>query len=251
MTMDSPGTYALAPRPCANCSGTPPQFFCGCILQKLKGVGGGHCFRQFRSGETVAAAGFPLPFFGAIVDGAASVDISLPDGRVQGVSLLCPPDVIGTPLESRSKYTVTALSDLNVCCISPRILEKLLDVAPRLRLRLLEMKLADLDRARSWLTLLGRRSAPEKVAYFIVRVAQKTGFTPLAGSPGEIEITIPISRERIGVFLGLSTETVSREIARLEQDGILIAERSRTIVVQSCSSPESRAGIDDDGAILH
>lgn len=235
-------------RACSNCAGKFGDLFCACVLNAIKAD---YSIRRFRPGTVIDMEGCKASFLGSIVDGVVSQEISLADGRIQGVALLSSPDVIGNHLQYNSKYTVTALSVVEVCCISAGIFGKLLHDVPNFRLRFLEMKLEDLDRARNWLTVLGRRSPAARLAYFVVRVAHKVGFEARCSDAAEICVQLPITRERLGAFLGMSTETVSREFTHLERDGVLSARGSRVITIFDYRRLEIIAGIDDDGGAIH
>ncbi|SDJ35910.1 Crp/Fnr family transcriptional regulator [Lutimaribacter saemankumensis] len=238
-------------RACPKCSGETENLFCACILQILNQKSCSYAVRTFKPGAVIAMEGYKAPFFGSIITGVAAQEISLADGRVQGVSLLRPPDVIGNHLQETSKYSVTALSNLEIFCVSSELFDSLLRELPELRLRFLNMKLGDLERARNWLTVLGRRSSTERLAYLIVRVAQKIGFDASLPGTNELRVNLPITRERIGSFLGMSTETVSREFTHLERAGILSARNSRVITIFNYRRLEIAAGIDDDGGTIH
>lgn len=216
----------------------------------MKVLNGEHCIRRFEPGAVIAMEGLKAPFLGSIVKGVVCQEISLADGRVQGVTLLSPPDVIGNPLHDNSRYTVTALSEVEVFCISANAFGKLLYDLPLFRLRFLEMKLSDLERARNWLTVLGRRSSTERLAYLVVRVAQKIGFSTPGNGTADLFVHLPITRERIGAFLGMTMETVSREFTHLERKGVLSARGSRVIKIFDYRRLETIAGIDDDGGTI-
>lgn len=235
---------------CANCPVKSMAFCCDCTPSDMKSIEAKQFIRHFEPGEQIILEGFSAPFVASIVEGAASMDISLPDGRVQGVGLLLPPDMIGNPPETASKFTVTALSNLTLCCVLPDVFENFLKTYLTISLRVLEMKLEDLDRARNWMTVLGRRSAIEKIAYFIVRIVQKSGARVCENGSIPVDLEVTITREKMGMFLGLTTETVCREMARLEDDGILRARKMRTIRILDYRGLEAIAGIDFDGSVI-
>lgn len=130
-------------------------------------------YRRFEAGQVVVWAGDRLDFVGSVVSGMAGLTQQLEDGRTQMVGLLLPSDFLGRPGRDVAAYTVTATSDLLLCCFRRKPFEKLLIDIPRIAGRLLEMTLDELDAARDWLLLLGRKSAREKIASLLVILARR------------------------------------------------------------------------------
>jgi CRP/FNR family transcriptional regulator len=88
---------------------------------------------------------------------------------------------------------------------------------------LLERTLTELDRARHWMLLLGRKSACERVASLIVEIADRADDGPA--------IDLPLSRQQMGDILGLTIETVSRSLTRLKRAGIIALPSLRRIAI--------------------
>jgi CRP-like cAMP-binding protein len=75
--------------------------------------------------------------------------------------------------------------------------------------------------------LLGRKSAAEKVATFLVTFAHRLGH----GSSGPIALRLPMTRHDMADYLGLTIETVSRTLTRLRQEGV-ITFASQDVILQ-------------------
>ncbi len=99
--------------------------------------------------------------------------------------------------------------------------------------RLFQNTLDELDSAREWMLLLGRKSAGEKVASFLLMVSRRMESIGCKGSedPDRPRFNLPLSRAEIADFLGLTIETVSRQISRLKVDKIIALEGNRTISI--------------------
>ena len=95
-----------------------------------------------------------------------------PDGRQQIVGLQFPSDFVGTALYRAPAFSRKRATDLELCCFSGRAFEDLL-TAPRLERALLKRVLQDLDLARDWMFLLGRKTAEEKVASFLAMISDR------------------------------------------------------------------------------
>ena len=99
--------------------------------------------------------------------------MSLADGREQIVGIVFSSDFIGRPFGKESPYGVTALTDAEVCVFTRAAFDGFAKEHPDLQHKLLERTLDELDRARHWMMLLGRKSATEKVASFLLQMAER------------------------------------------------------------------------------
>src|SRR5690606_1191316 len=122
---------------CAHCEGDE--------LNELEGM---KFYRRYEAGQVIVWAGDRMDFVGSVVSGMAGPTQQLEDGRRQIVGLLLPSDFLGRPGRDIAAYTVTATSDLVLCCVRRRPFGKLLIASPRIASRLLEMTLDELDAAR-------------------------------------------------------------------------------------------------------
>ena len=195
-------------------------------------------YQKWGAGETIAIEGGSLPFVGSIVNGSASLSRSLPDGRVQMVGMLLPADFIGKPGHKTASYEITAISNVTFCTFDTVAFKKFLDSSSDVPSRLLDMALNDLDNARSWMLLLGRKTAREKVAHFLSLLFQRARprISPL-------RCTLPLTRDTIATYLGLSLETVSRQVTALRRDGLIRLENNgRTMLCDDLSALRLAAG---------
>ena len=72
---------------------------------------------------------------------------------------------------------------------------------------------------------LGRTAAAERVATFLLHIARRTG----ADAVTPVEIDVPFGRLDIADYLGLTVETVSRELSKLKRDGLIsMGDRTRS-----------------------
>ena len=144
---------------------------------------------------------------------------------------------------------VTAVSDLLLCCFRRRPFEGLLRSSPRIAARLLDMTLDDLDAARDWLLLLGRKSAREKIASFLTILASRDAMLRQAQTPGPVVLDLPLTREAMADYLGLTLETVSRQISALKRDGVITLEGNRRVTVPDFHRLVLESGDDSDGGL--
>ncbi len=130
-------------------------------------------YRSFEAGQTIVWAGDRMEFVGSVVTGVATLSQTMEDGRTQMVGLLFPSDFIGRPGRSVAPFDVVAVADSVICCFRRRPFENTMVQTPHLSQRLLEMSLDELDAAREWMLLLGRKTAREKIASLIAIIARR------------------------------------------------------------------------------
>jgi CRP/FNR family transcriptional regulator len=103
---------------------------------------------------------------------------------------------------------------------------------------LLERTLTELDRSRRWMLLLGRMTAEQKVASFLLEIGERLGN---AKARAGTHVPLPLSRQQIADVLGLTIETVSRQLTRLRNAGVIDLPSRREIVLQDLPDLEARA----------
>jgi CRP/FNR family transcriptional regulator len=123
--------------------------------------------------------------------------------------------------------------------------------SPALSAQMLDRTLDELDASREWLLLLGRKSAREKFASLLVILARREVGGPQASPGGELQIDLPLTRDMMADYLGLSLETVSRQVSALRRDGIIRLNGNRTVIVQDYAALLTASGeTDADGGPL-
>jgi CRP/FNR family transcriptional regulator, anaerobic regulatory protein len=174
-------------------------------------------------------------FVAQIVDGVARMVKVTMDGRRQIVALKFQNDLLGAMSDEHDHVLVEAVSPVELRSMPAERFSALLHRSPDLRLAVLRSSLTELDSARETLLLLGRKKALERVASLLLLVARQ-----LAHASGEVEhindgmgirFRLPLSRSEIGNFLGLTTETVSRQMTTLKTQGLIRLEPSKTVAI--------------------
>ena len=114
-------------------------------------------------------------------------------------------------------------------CQYPRAkLERVIDEHPELARQLFAIVAQDLGAARSQMLLLGRKSALERVASFLLDLSERSA---ARGEDPDL-VALPMPRGDIGDYLGLTIETVSRTMTRLRQLGVLDLHQHRTVAIR-------------------
>lgn len=231
------------PQACADCAIRDRAVCARCEADELAQLETIKFYRRVPAGQTVVQAGQRMDFVASVVTGVAALSQTLEDGRTQMVGLLLPSDFLGRPGRDVAPYNVTALSDLLLCCFRRRPFEDLLRSYPLLSTRLLEMTLDDLDAARDWLVLLGRKSARERIASFLSVLAGRAVKQPAPGTSAVV-IELPLTREAMADYLGLTLETVSRQVSALRRDGIIVLDGARRVIVPDFDRLVAQSGGD-------
>ncbi|MCU0907303.1 MAG: Crp/Fnr family transcriptional regulator [Rhodobacteraceae bacterium] len=213
--MSAPGALHLpdlTPKDCSECPIRHRAVCARCEPDELRLLDDIKYYRSFQAGQPVIWAGDRMEFVASVVSGIATLSQGMEDGRRQMVGLLLPSDFVGRPGRETAPYDVTAVSDLTVCCFRRKPFERLLSTTPHIGQRLLEMTLDELDAAREWMLVL--------------------------------------TREAMADYLGLTLETVSRQISALKKDGIIVLEGTRRVSVPDFEALIDETGDDTDGGVL-
>ncbi|MEM6577185.1 MAG: Crp/Fnr family transcriptional regulator [Pseudomonadota bacterium] len=202
-------------------------------------------YKRYDAGQTVALRGETLDMVATVVEGTATLERVTEDGRTQIVGILLPSDFIGRPGRDSLNYDVTAVDHVTLCCFRRKPFEGLLDELPQLQDRLLDVTLDELDAARDWMLLLGRKTAREKIASFLLLLANRCDQLNGAKTSGVRRFDLPVSREAIANFTGLTIETVSRQISTLRREGLIALDGIRRVTVPDTAALRRAAGDDD------
>ena len=221
-----------------------------CEVDELAQLEAMKYYRSYQAGQTVIWAGDRMDFVASVVIGIATLSQTMEDGRRQMVGLLLPSDFVGRPGRPSVAYDVTATTDMVMCCFRKKPFEDMMLALPHIGQRLLEMTLDDLDAAREWMLLLGRKTAREKIASLIAIVARRDAALGLRAASGQMVFDLPLTREQMADYLGLTLETVSRQVSALKRDRVIVLVGKRHVTVPDFDRLLEEAGDDSDGGML-
>lgn len=155
--------------------------------------------------------------------GVVMIHRSLADGRRQIVDIVGPGRLFGFSAGLRHDCTAQALTDAVVLSVEPHAV----DVDPALALRARRAMAEEIGRLRDLALLLGRKSALERVASFFLVLAEASG----VGTSGSGMLVLPVTRAEIADHLGLTIETVSRNVTRLKRQGVIGLARGEVVTI--------------------
>lgn len=181
-----------------------------------------------------------------VTNGVVKVYKLLADGRRQITGFLFPGDFLGLALHDTYNYSAEAITSVSVCRFPRPKLEKLMEELPHLEKRLLRGASNELAAAQDQMLLLGRKSASERVATFLVTLYQRAQRRGAAEGP---RLELPISRADMADYLGLTIETVSRTFTKLKKEGIIALPQTHMVELANMESLEDLSGIEIDDQI--
>jgi len=200
--------------------------------------------RKISAGRMITGAGDQTIAFANIMSGVIKLTKTLADGRQQIVGLQFAPDFLGRTMAEESPYSAEAATDVQLCAFPRDGFEAMMRKYPGIEHRLFEDTLNELDAAREWMLLLGRKTAREKVATFLHMIAHRASSVGCNHTPdlNFCRFTLPLTRADTADYLGLTLETVSRQITSLKREGTIELSDKREIIVPDIEVLEYAAG---------
>jgi CRP/FNR family transcriptional regulator len=198
----------------------------------------------FETGDILVREGDPATNLFNITAGSVRVYKLLPDGRRQIVGFLFAGDFLGLATGDRYAFSAEALSTGSACRFHKKAYRKLLGSLPDLETALLDRASHELQAAHNQMLLLGRKTAVERLASFLMDLSHRDR---RAGGEGRI-ILLPMTRAEIADYLGLTTETVSRVTSRLKVRGVIRLLTLHSLSIEKPAELATLAGLDASDA---
>jgi CRP/FNR family nitrogen fixation transcriptional regulator len=174
--------------------------------------------RSFSRDQEVFGEGEPADAIYRVASGVVRSFRILADGRRQIADFYLPGDIFGVEAGQRRQATAEAVSDATLI-VARR--SSLVGSEGQESWGLWRLAMDELARSQEHVLTLGRRSASERVASFLLSLAERLG-------AGDV-VEVPMSRQDIADYLGLTIETVSRTLTQLQADGVLEVRGCRQI----------------------
>lgn len=167
----------------------------------------------------------PADYLYKVVSGAVRTYKLLDDGRRQIGGFYLPGDIFGLEAGTEHRFTAEAISDSTILVIKRSALVTLAERQNELARALWALTARELAHVQNLMLTLGRKTAQERVASFLLEMASR--------SPNREAIELPMSRQDIADYLGLTIETVSRTLTQLENAAAIALPSSRRIVLRN------------------
>ena len=178
--------------------------------------------RTLAKDEELFAEGERAAFFYKVVSGAIRTSKLLSDGLRQIDAFHLPGDIFGLEAGEEHRFSAEAVGDAVVVAHRRCGLETLAASDPAFARQIVSAMMRSLERAQDHMLLLGRKSAMEKIATFLLDLSARLE---------EDQVDLPMSRTDIADHLGLTIETVSRSLTQLERQKVIALPAHRRSIV--------------------
>lgn len=216
----------ISPNTCAGC---PVKDRAACAVldseERSELAAGGQIVNVER-GVTLFAAGGDSRSCATLISGALKVTSFDSEGTERILALIHPAGFAGELFTPFTHHDVVALTDSRLCLFPRARFESALGRYPALSEALLRRANADLYESRELMALMGRRNSQAKVAGLLLAFARAASDSPCHSAR---EFDLPISRGDMAGLLGLTIETVSRQLTALERDRLIARKGARGI----------------------
>lgn len=189
---------------------------------------------HFGPNETIFAEGDVARYAYKVISGAVRICKLLADGRRQITEFALEGDHFGFEWTDEHAVTAEALGPVTALRFPRARIERLEREEQGVRNSLMEMLRRDLLSAQNHLLMLGRQTAKERVASFLLLMVERR-------RDGGNTIEIPMSRQDIADYLGLTIETVCRALSDLKRSCVIAIPNRHQIVIRSMDALESMA----------
>lgn len=236
----SPALPRDAANPCVDCE-VRSRAVCAVLSDdELRGLARITHSEHLKAGETLFFEGDAAGDCFIVQAGALKLYKLLPDGRRQVTGFLFKGDFLGLQPGEECRYTAEALEPVEACAIPGDKMETLVADYPKLANRLLNLASMELAAAQDQMLLLGRKTAQERIATFLLWLSERARQRGEAANP----VRVPMSRSDMGDYLGLTVETVSRTITKLKTSGVISLKQGNRIELTDRDMLEALAGGD-------
>jgi CRP/FNR family nitrogen fixation transcriptional regulator len=189
--------------------------------------------RSYAREEEIYADGDAADCWYKVVSGTVRISKLLADGRRHIAEFCFAGDYFGLPPAGMRVFSAEAIGDVVVMRYPQRAADRLIDQDPRLARRLCDVTLRDLAHAQTRMLLLGRMTAAERVASFLLEISERRD--------ARRAFDLPMSRMDIADYLGLTIETVCRVLSAMKRDGVIAIPTPHRIEIRDREAIETIA----------
>lgn len=200
------------------------------------------------AGKAFIEEGSPAAYFYDVNHGDVRVFKSLADGRRQVTGFMGAGHFLGLAINGNYAFSAEAMNDVQVCRFDRGALQKVFQEFPALERKLLDVATHEMVVAQEQMLLLGRKTAIERVASFLMAWAERLEIHSFGIVPETaFTMKLPMNRTDLADYLGLTIESVSRAFSRLKQDGLIAFTHSHAVTVQQAQRLIDITNGDADG----
>jgi len=216
----------IAPSVCATCPVRDRAACAALTLEEREELASAGRIVELDRGETLFAAGDDGAKCATLISGAMKVAATDSEGTERILALIHPAGFVGELFTPFAHHDVVALTPSRLCVFGRRDFSAALHRHPKLAEALLRRASEDLYESRELIQLMGRRSAESKVAGLLIAFSRAASESPCHA---ERRFVLPLTRGEMAGLLGVTIETVSRQLGALERDGVIRRHGARGI----------------------
>jgi CRP/FNR family transcriptional regulator len=221
-------TQQGASRPCASCAVRHISVCDAMPETDLARLGAAAIGGIAKPGILFIEEACPATSFFTITSGTARLYKMLPDGRRQIIGFANGGSFLGLAVSDAYAFSAEAIDTVRYCRFPHSRLRALLRDFPPMQSRILEFVSSELAAANEQMLLLGRKTARERVASFLI-VRSRIGSSC---QPSGTNFVLPMSRGDIADYLGMTIETVVRTLKKLRDEGIIAVTNTQDVVIR-------------------
>ncbi|HHW66956.1 cyclic nucleotide-binding domain-containing protein [Defluviitalea raffinosedens] len=186
--------------------------------------------RKYSKGEIIVLEGSSLESLVIINTGKVKAFRHTFEGKEQILYIFSSGDFFGEKnliINQKVTYSVEALEDTNICMISKGDFKQLLNEYPEISYKIMEELCKRLIRMEDAVESMSIKSVEARISAVLLEFANKYGKPHSNG----ILVELPLSREGIANYIGLTRETVSRKMSLLQEEGIIKMVGNKKIII--------------------
>jgi CRP/FNR family transcriptional regulator len=215
-------------RPCASCA-VRHTTVCDAVPDSdLARLGAAAIGGIARPGTLFIEESGPATAFFTITSGTARLYKLLPDGRRQITGFANGGSFLGLAVSENYAFSAEAIDTVRYCRFPHARLRGLMQDFPLIERRILKFASTELAAAQEQMLLLGRKTARERVASFLLARGRLTSGDPRAGA----RFVLPMARGDIADYLGMTIETVVRTLKKLRDEGMIEVANTQDVVIR-------------------
>jgi len=194
--------------------------------------------KRLQPGDRIISQGVANAHYYHVVSGTAKLSAVLEGGTEQILGLRFAGDFLGQRFAPEAGFTAEAATEVELCKVPRTALDALADANTHVGHLMHRQVVAELEETRAWVLAIAQRDARQRVAGLLHRIARRQP-SEHAGA----RFALPLSRAEIGNYLGLTVETISRQLTALRRDGLIAIERKTHVTVANMVRLATAAGI--------
>lgn len=187
--------------------------------------------KVYKKGDLICSEGTKSETLYIINEGGVKIVKLTKEGKEQIVHIFTSGDFFGelSLFSDNDTYNfdVYAISDLKVCTLTKQNMDDILINNPKISLKLLQVITKRLSETENLAQNLATNDAEIRIAYMLLEFAEKYGVITNQG----LQVNLPISREEMASYVGVTRETISRKLSIFEELGIITSKGNKLLII--------------------